>query len=114
MKSKLLRKIVAKILHYFAPHYGTCGICGMPWKFTKFHSVFVKDKIGCFAVCEHCWNHSSDEEIIKAFDNLYSQWMVEGGTHQEIGFRRYQLLNKVTEEVRNRKNKQNKDNEKNT
>lgn len=52
--------IIAKKLY---PNQSQCSKCQLPWGAAgKSHNIQVTNILGMFAICEYCWQHSTEDE----------------------------------------------------
>jgi hypothetical protein len=71
----MLRKIKGLLLKPLALGYGSCGCCGVPWKFTKRHTTDYSSISGCFPLCEKCWSELSiDDRVIYYYRLVCQVW----------------------------------------
>src|SRR5258708_28202256 len=70
-----LRKWAARFLQLFAPGFGCCYRCGMPWKFAKQHTTYLEERNGCFALCNKCWQELTPAERLPFYRKLLETWI---------------------------------------
>lgn len=82
-------KPVAAILRALHPSYGVCLHCGVPFSNIKrIHSIKANESEGFFAVCEHCYEHISDQELEDAYRRLWNEvWKNERKPFYYVVFR---------------------------
>ena len=81
-----LRRVwgVPLMLRILNPSWSYCEICGLPWKYAKNHTVQLDKYEGCFCVCEHCYQHATDEELRKAYQRTWWRYWT-GNTNHPYG-----------------------------
>ncbi len=67
----------AKLARFFAPGYSCCMMCGMPWKYAKFHTINYSENRGFFTMCEKCWDKTSVENKIDSARRLAHAWAIQ-------------------------------------
>lgn len=55
---------IGRISRLLSPGYGACEKCKTTWNFVEPHSVDLTWGHGTFALCEKCWDESTEEERV--------------------------------------------------
>jgi hypothetical protein len=69
-----VRIIPAFVLRLLAPGFGSCGRCGVPWKFVEEHDTKYSSSGGCFPLCESCWSALTIPERLPYYRDLMYTW----------------------------------------
>ena len=109
--NKFWRFILSPFKSILGTGYGHCWCCGFTWNLVDGHSTKVTDIYGMFPVCVDCWDSKSDEEIIKAYNDLYDAWLSGYGngytktkTEADLNFTRQQMMEALMKDLHNRHN----------
>lgn len=71
-KENIIRwRPVAWLLRKLHPYDSICVHCHLPWTNVNPHFVDYKTGEGFFAVCEHCYQRMTDEELEEAYQKLW-------------------------------------------
>jgi hypothetical protein len=67
---------------YFGPrrdraHLSHCGRCGTSWAFVHGHSTLYTDRVGCFPLCDECWDELTPPERLPFYRVLWERWYSE-------------------------------------
>jgi hypothetical protein len=80
-----LRRALAPALQQFYPHQSTCKHCSWPWGFVQAHDVELGDGVGCFFVCEQCFDHLKQYGLYSVYlghmRTLFNRWTAESPEH---------------------------------
>ena len=63
------------IFRLMAPGYSYCEKCKMPWKFVERHITQFTEIVGCFSLCEECWQKlKTPEKRMPYYKALWEKW----------------------------------------
>ena len=69
-----MRKLIGRLKQFFYPNYSFCKRCNIPWPCAKGHVTEYKNGMGCFPLCEQCWQELTSGERLPYYRQLYTQW----------------------------------------
>ena len=69
--------------HQAQSYYGSCGRCGIQWRYANGHTVQYSERRGLFAICEYCWDECSQNERIFYYQKLWFEQEREYGKRKE-------------------------------
>ena len=73
-KSFKNRRRYSFVYRFFAPSYGSCYRCKMPWNVVEGHATPYREGNACFPLCEQCWRELTPEERIPYYSMLFYEW----------------------------------------
>jgi hypothetical protein len=81
-----IKRIIGLLPQY--KDFGHCLKCKVKWALTKHHTTNYKPNVGCFPLCENCWEKlKTPEKRMIYYKKLLDSWALEA--------KRQKLYNKL-------------------
>ena len=77
--------------------FGSCNRCFESWAYVRGHATSYTESMGCFPLCEDCWEVLTPEERLPYYRRMWKGWFHWADTNDEVAalYKKWKLIEKA-------------------